>query len=509
MALTFSEEKDLIRLLEDEKKEKARNRHIKFMDYTWRKKDPFIHGFHTEKICERIGQAFEDFRNGKSTYLLINVHHRSGKTDMVSRYLGAHFLGEFPDKEVMQVSYSAEKAEGFAAFGRNVFKSDKYAKLYPEVGLSTETNKKSEWHITDQDRQATGGQLFASGLRSGLTGSGFHLGILDDYCSGRTEAESEKQRGNAWDCFSNDFMTRAAPVSIVIVLATQWHWDDISGRIIEEMKDNPNFPRFERMTFPARAGDYTGPGEYPGEFLFLERFPKQWYLAQYATLGPYSAAALLDCDAHPRTGGILSTDGVIVHDDIIFDFPSLTDCRWWRIWDLAHTAKERQKDDPDFTSGTLLAFRKEPGSPVPHLYIRDVKRCRKGATERDSFMRVIAKMDGHFVHQAIEHTLDSKDAYHYIRKTLPEISWTKIQVKGDKMIRATPLEPIFACPGHVHIALGDWNDAWLNEVIKFDGLGKHHDDQVDNMSAGYQQLMGGMKVSDKAREAMRKRRKRA
>lgn len=506
--MTEHELDESLYLVEELEKEDARKKHLDFMDYCWRKKDPFIQGFHTKRICERIDQAFEDYRNGISTYLLINVHHRSGKSCIVSRYLGAHFLGEFPDKEVMQVSYSAGKAEWFAAFGRKVFKSDRFQGLYPEISLSTETNKKSEWHIEGKKGEG-GGRLFATGLQSGLTGSGYHLGILDDYCPGRAEAESQKQRDNMWEAFKDDFMTRAAPASITIVLATQWHWDDISGRILEAMKDDIDFPRFERLTFPAKAEDYRGPGEYPGRYLFLERYSEQWYRSQYATLGQYSAAALLDCDPHSRTGGVLSTEGIEVHDDIRIDFPSLTDCRWWRVWDVAHTAKQRVKDDPDYTSGTILAFRMEPGSPVPHLYILDVKRCREGANERDSFMKVTARFDGNFVHQGIEDSLDSKDAYEYIKKAVPEISWSRIKVKGDKLVRATPLEPIFACPGHVHIARGPWNDAWMNEVIKFDGLGKTHDDQIDNMSAGYQQLMGSLKVSDKDREAMRRRRKRA
>lgn len=274
--LTEEEIDEATGLIEELHKEDARNHHLDFMDYCWQRQTQFVKGFHTRRICKAIDQAFDDFRRGESVYLLINVHHRSGKTDIVSRYLGAHFLGEFPDKEVMQVSYSAGKAESFAAFGRKVFKSDQYEDLYPGIGLSKETNKKGEWHITDDEGKDTNGQLFASGLQSGLTGSGYHLGILDDYCPGRAEAESEVQRNNVWEAFTDDFMTRRAPVSITIVLATQWHWDDLSGRIREEMKNNPEFPRFQELIFPAKAEDYRGEGEYTGKYLFLERFKESW-----------------------------------------------------------------------------------------------------------------------------------------------------------------------------------------------------------------------------------------
>ena len=287
----------LCRLLEKQEQEESKRSHLCFMQHTWMKKDsPFFIGFHTRKICERIDRAFEDFRNGQSTYLLINVHHRAGKSDIVSRYLGPHFLGEFPSEEVMQVTYQANLAISFSSFGRNIFRSEKYEKIYPNICLSKETNKKNEWVITDKNNKLLGGKLYASGLQSGLTGSGFALGILDDYCSGRAEAESIVQRDNAWEAFTNDFMTRAAPVSIVIVLATIWHWDDISGRIKNEMQQNEYFPKFEILQFPARARDYKGEGTYIGKYLFLERFNEKWYDTQYATLGKYSAAALLDCE---------------------------------------------------------------------------------------------------------------------------------------------------------------------------------------------------------------------
>lgn len=484
--LSPGKKREVLKLLKMKKLNRARNNHLDFMKYCWTKnpeRDPFIIGFHTRKICKRIDQAFEDLRNGKPTHLLIAVHHRSGKSDIVSRYLGAHFLGEFPDQEVMQVTYKADFAISFSAFGRKVMQTDKYKRLYPGVNFSKDTNKKNDWLIADKNGVNTGGRLYASGLHSGLTGNGFTLGILDDYCSGREEAESLTQRNNAWDAFTNDFMTRVAPVGIVIILATQWHYDDINGRIRENMKEDPNFPKFENLSFTARAEDYRGEGKYPGKFLFLERFPERWYLNQYAILGRYSAAALLDCNPQMRTGGQLSIDGIIYHEP--FECPEYYRLKWARVWDLAHTEKQRQKDDPDYTAGTLLAFEIRPGDPVRHLWVKDVVRIRKGATKRDKEIKKTIENDGPYIVQAVESSLDSKDAYEYLRDSIKTVAWRKINIKGDKTVRATPLEPIFEAPGHVHVIKGSWNQAWIDEVSRFTGTGDEHDDQVDNMSAGY------------------------
>ena len=79
----------------------------------------------------------------------------------------------------------------------------------------------------------------------------------------------------------------------------------------------------------------------------------------------------------------------------------------------------------------------------------------------------------------------------YLKKAMPEINWNKVIMgKGDKATRAVPLEPIFEAPGHVHVKRAAWNDDWIDELLRFDGLGKEHDDQVDNLSCGYQFQIG-------------------
>ena len=497
--LTETEEIEYLELLEQERRDESRKHHLDFIDYTWTSIDPFVVGFHTKKICAEIDEAIENFRKGISSYLLISVHPRSGKSVIVSRYLGPHFLGEFPDKEVLQVSYQANLAATFSTFGRNVVKSPKYKQLYPKVQLSQETNKKDDWVLVNGEGRPTGGRLYASGLQSGLTGNGFHLGILDDYCAGRSEAESAVFRNHSWDSFTNDFMTRRAPVCICIVLATQWHVDDINGRIKNEMVKNPDFPQFKVLSFPAKACDYKGEGKYPAEYLFEERYDKKWYRSQYATLGKYSAAALMDCDPMARSGGRLSTDGIVYSDEM----PDDREVQWARIWDLAHTAKQREGDDPDWTSGTRMAFKYQGSDHVPYLYVADVARTREGAVKRDSLMKAKALADGYYVKQGIENTIDSKDAFEYVSKAIPEVSWNKLEIRGDKGSRATPLEAIFQTPGHVIVKRADWNDDWLNEIIRFDGTGRDHDDQVDNLSAGYEFLVNKARLySDKVRAEM-------
>lgn len=475
--------------------------HEKFMRYVWQNKDePFLVGYHTKRICEEIDEALDRYRQGLSTFLLIKVPFRHGKSDLCPRYFTPRFEALFPNSNTMIVAYASSLAEKFSRFARGIVKSARYQELVSALPgkrrLSKEKSAINSWGL-----EGYLGMVNASGILSGITGDGYSLGILDDFCSGRADAESATIREKTWEAVSEDFLTRRAPVSITIVQATPWHVDDVIARIERKMKEDPKFPRFKVIAFPAKDEAYLELDRpIKSKYLFPERFSDEWYESQFATLGAYGSSGLLQCDPYIRSGGRLSTEGIVYEDEMPWD----QELEWMRIWDLAHTAKQRSGADPDWTSGTRMAFTTPTKEdPIRHLYVANVKRMRLGASERDKVIKITAETDGYYVRQGIENTIDSKDAFEYIQRSIPEITWEKLEIKGDKAARATPLEAIFACPGHVHVKRGDWNEDWLDEIMRFDGRGKDHDDQVDNLSAGYQFLVNSSRLfSDKVQEDM-------
>ena len=58
----------------------ARTDMLSFMQWCWwmPATSPLIIGRHTRAICNRLTLAIDDFRRGKSTYLLIDVPFRHG-----------------------------------------------------------------------------------------------------------------------------------------------------------------------------------------------------------------------------------------------------------------------------------------------------------------------------------------------------------------------------------------------------------------------------------------------
>ena len=149
---------------------KARYSHRQFMDYTWLDSTPMQAGLHTKEMCRLIDKAIEDYRNGLSTFLVVKMPFRHGKSQIISRYLPPHFLGEFPNSEVMLVTYASSLAEGFSRYARKILKSTEYQELYPEIKIDKNNSGVQEWGIQDKL-----GTCRASGLTSGITGKGVSL----------------------------------------------------------------------------------------------------------------------------------------------------------------------------------------------------------------------------------------------------------------------------------------------------------------------------------------------
>lgn len=461
------------------KVEKARRRAqcdlLAFLRWCWWMDHKLVVGRHTRGICQRLTQAVEDWREGHSTYLLIAVPFRHGKSDIVSRALPAWFLGRCADRQpdVIMSGYGYSLVRGFSKRVKRIMEGKRYQALWPGMKPDRANNKADEWQV-----QGSNGVVIAQGLGGALTGKGGHLIIIDDYCRNRAEAASKVYRDKTWDSFRNDLMTRQnSPASIVIVCATPWHIDDIRGRIKKAMVDDPEFPQFEEIKYPAR-----NPGEW--DYLFLERFSEKWYRAQYASLG-VQAAALLNCDPRVEGGNRFRMDRIVRHHTL----DDWDQGRDGRGWDLASSSKDRTGNDPDWTWGIRGHVKRKPlgeGVHINEIWLRGAVACREEAPQRNALMRATAIADGRGVAQHVEAFGGYKDAYTQLRAALQGLSVVrKSRLPGDKSVKLADLEPSFEA-GLVHVyvpGFGQHLQAWLDQFSAFpDGA---HDDACDATAVLY------------------------
>lgn len=452
--------------LEEIARRTAKRDLLAFIKWCWWMPHKFIVGRHTRAICARLNRANDDWRNGISTYLLIEVPFRHGKSDIVSRAFPAWFLGINSDRQpdLIMSGYGVSLVRGFSKRVKRIMEGARYQMLFPGVRPARGSNKAEEWAV-----EGSAGAVTAQGLGGALTGKGGHALIVDDYCKNRKEAASATYRDSTWDSFRNDLLTRAnAPAAIRIVCATPWHIDDLRGRIKAEMAKNPDFPRFEELQFPA-----SKPGEY--DFLFPERFPPEWYKAQRASLGK-QAAALLDCEPAVEGGNRFDTSKVVLHHTLD-GWPVGRDTRGW---DLASSSKQRDGDDPDRTWGVRGLIRNihlGHGAVQREIWVRSIVACQDEAPARDALIRATAQADGYAVPQYVEAFGGYKDAFTTLKAVLSGVSVVRAsRLPGDKSAKLAPLEPSFdAKIVHVYVpGCGKWLDTWLSEFGAFPD-GKHDD----------------------------------
>lgn len=342
---------------------------LAFIHWVWWMPRPLRVGRHTRALCNRLTRAVDDWLDGKSTYLVVNMPFRHGKSDLVSRALPAFFLGRCAahQPDMIMSGYGTELVKGFSKKVQSILRSNAYQQLFPGVMPSATYHAVNDWQV-----EGSAGAVTAVGIGGSITGKGGHLIILDDYCKNREEAESKTLRDKLWESFSDDLMTRVnTPAAIVIVCATRWHVDDIVGRIFDAMKADPSYPRFETLVFPARK-----PGPDGWETLFPELYPKEWYDAQRAQLGTYSAAALLDCNPVTDAMKTFRLDWLCFYDKA----PHRSQMNVYTFIDGANSKKEQA----DFTTMWTIGYGQDG-----NRYVLDLVHDRLSLTERtDELFRI-------------------------------------------------------------------------------------------------------------------------
>ncbi|MGE5194927.1 MAG: phage terminase large subunit [Deltaproteobacteria bacterium] len=197
--------------------------------------------------------------------LVIEAPPRHGKSELVSRYLPAWFLGVFPDRRVMLAGYGAGFARSWGRKARALLLE--HGRAWFGVEVSRDERAASEWGLRGRE-----GGMVTAGVGGPLTGRGAHLFVVDDPIKNAEQAQSRIIRDNHWDWWQSTASTRIEPGGCAIIIATRWHYDDLSGRLIQAAEAGEGAP-VRRLRLPAIAEENDPLGRAPGEALWPARWP--------------------------------------------------------------------------------------------------------------------------------------------------------------------------------------------------------------------------------------------
>ena len=162
---------------------------------------------------KRLGSLLMDVEENIKNRIAVSMAPRMGKSQMISIYYPAWYLGRHPDHKVIVASHTADLAVVMARKVRNLIQSAEYARIFPGTKIAPDAKAAAQWNTT------AGGEYFAIGVGGALAGRGAHLIIADDPLSEQDiKAGNTNSLDNAYEWFSAGLRTRLMPDGKICVL---------------------------------------------------------------------------------------------------------------------------------------------------------------------------------------------------------------------------------------------------------------------------------------------------
>ena len=211
---------------------------------------------------------------------------------------------------------------------RDIVRSDKFKRLFPEIKIRKDMDNKGRWQNTE------GGERFATSVGGTVTGFHAHLIIVDDPLNPK-RAASDVERATANRFMDTTLSTRKVnkQVTYTCLVMQRLHEDDCTGHLLDTRKD------IAHICLPAEENHNINPPElrdkYIDGLMDTQRMPRVVLNEMRRTLGSYGYAGQMAQSPAPIEGGIWRA-WLLPYD---VEPEKLTNIA--TDWDLAYTKNEK------------------------------------------------------------------------------------------------------------------------------------------------------------------------
>jgi phage terminase large subunit-like protein len=408
---------------------------------------------HFASYVARLEQAV-----GGDLRLVFAAPPQHGKTEVTLAGLVWLFL-EHPGKRHAYVTYNQQRANKIARRVRRILSG---------LGLVVRGT-------LAQMILPGGGQCLFTSIDGGITGEPVDgLCVIDDPFKNRREAESEQRRSIVLSAYRDAIETRVHPGASIVVMATRWHPQDLSGVLQDD--------GWEYINLPAIAEGDDPNGREVGEPLFPELWPLDWLATKRSRVGDFTWWALYQ--GRPRPPG-----GKVFHEPSWYTRLPQTFSAVYGL-DLAYTAKT----SADWSICVLVLREDRPHGQEPIFYAVHMDRAQVEAPEfaltlkarhvRRRGLKMIWRASG----------TERGAAQFLVKAKLPVVVQ---RPPGDKLVSATPLSATwnggrFLLPDMEEFPEeAEWVSVVLDRARDFTGMPGGKDDEIDALGNAHDYLDPG------------------
>jgi predicted phage terminase large subunit-like protein len=445
-------------LLAKEKRgiEKAQNDFMTFVKRVW---PEFIEGSHHKRIAEKFNLLAE----GKIKRLIINMPPRHTKSEFASFLLPAWMIGRKPNLKIIQSTHTTELAVRFGRKAKTLMDMPEYKEIFP-TRLREDSQAAGKWE-TEQ-----GGEYYAAGVGSAITGRGADLLIIDDPHS-EQDALNIDALERAYEWYTSGPRQRLQPGGAIVLVMTRWNVKDLTGAL-QRATGDMKADKWEVIEFPAIL-----PSGKPV-------WPEFWKLEELE--GVKSSISLQKWNAQWMQNPT-SEEGALIKRE------------WWRKWDkdyipsLQHVIQSydtafMKKETADYSAITTWGVFYNNEDSGPQLILLDAIKDR---FEFPELRRVAYQQYQYWQPETVlvEAKASGLPLTYELRKMgIPVINYTPSK-GNDKHTRVNSVAPLFES-GQIWAPV---DKEFAQEVIEECAAFPYgdHDDLVDSMTQAVMRFRQG------------------
>lgn len=240
-------------LAELAKRELARRR-LKY--YTLYNFEDFKLNWHHEVLFDHL----EKVASGDIKRLMVIMPPRHSKSEICSIQFPSWLMGNDPNAQIIEASYSSDLSADFGRQVRNLVAEPYFSQIFPGVLLSQDSQSRSKWNTNKK------GSYNAVGVGGALTGKGAKYLIIDDPLKNRKDADSPVVRESLWNWYRSTARTRLSPDGAIVIVETRWHDLDLIGRILDEGSDQWTILHFPAIAIEDEEHRAKGEALWPQQY---------------------------------------------------------------------------------------------------------------------------------------------------------------------------------------------------------------------------------------------------
>ena len=445
---------------EKKKQDTIQNDFLSFVKHVW---PDFVEGKHHKRIADK----FNKLASGEIKRLIINMPPRHTKSEFGSYLLPAWMVGKNPKLKIIQSTNTTELSVRFGRKAKALIDSPEYQKVF-KTKLREDSQAAGKWET------AQGGEYYAAGVGSAITGRGADLLIIDDPHS-EQDAMNAQALERTYEWYTSGPRQRLQPGGSIIVIMTRWNEKDLTGRLLNAQKE-VKADQWHVVEFPAimPSGEPVWPEYWKLEDLESVKasIPLSKWNAQYMQ--------------NPT-----SEEGALIKRE------------WWRPWEheelppLEHVIQSydtafMKKQTADYSAITTWGVFRPSEDDPPNLILVDAVKARY---EFPELRRVALEQYGYWNPETV--IIESKASglpltYELRKMGIPVINFTPSK-GNDKHTRVNAVSPMFEsgliwAPKEMEFA---------QEVIEECAAFPYgdHDDLVDSMTQALMRFRQGGLIS--------------